>query len=82
MNKNDAIFVRFELRERPNRTWDLFVISEFGRKITAIGPLSWDEVVKECNRCQRLREEFIDNFEKSKNNFENHVDKLSKGKMK
>ena len=59
--------VRFELVERPNRTWDLIIYDKSGGKITGIGPLSWDEVVRQCNICQRIRYDFIEMLKGEKN---------------
>ena len=59
--KNDEKYadVRFELVERSDRTWDLIIFDKDGGKVTGIGPLSWDDVVKQCNIFQRLRHDFI-----------------------
>ena len=60
IEKDWFIDVRFELVERADRTWDLIIKDKGGGKVTGIGPLSWDDAVRECNRCQRLRHDFIE----------------------
>jgi len=52
--------VMFELKERNDRKWDLHINSKIGnKKITTIGPLTWDDAVRECNKCMRLRFDFL-----------------------
>ena len=52
--------VRFSLNERKDHQWDLVVFNKSGGKVVTLGPLSWDDVVRECNKCQRLRFDFLE----------------------
>ena len=56
------IDVGFELKERKDKRWDLHINNKIGNKITTIGPLSWDDAVRECNKCIRLRFDFLTNL--------------------
>lgn len=60
------IDVRFVIEEKADRTWDLVINNKGGGFIAKIGPLSWDEVVRECYKCQRLRHDFIEQQKKFK----------------
>jgi hypothetical protein len=59
ITKDWFVDVRFSLEERADHQWDLIILDKGDGRITGIGPLSWDDVVRECNRCQRLRNDFI-----------------------
>jgi hypothetical protein len=60
IKKDWFVDVRFDLKERVDHQWDLIIYDKGGGKITGIGPFSWDEVVKQCNICQRLRHDFLE----------------------
>ena len=59
--------VRFQLKERDRLgIWDVIIIDQNGRKVTGIGPFDWDEAVKQCNICQRIRHDFLKMLEGEK----------------
>jgi len=68
MTDDSMIFadVSFQLNERKDKKWDLYIRNSLGKQITILGPLTWDDVVRECNRCQRIRFDFIENLKKGK----------------
>lgn len=59
ITKDWFVDVRFSLVERPDNQWDLVIYDKGGGKVTGIGPLSWDNAVRECYKCQRLRTDFF-----------------------
>ena len=59
MKPDQFIDVRFTLKERPDDKWDLYINTNSGKRVSILGPLSWDDAVKECNRCMRLRHDYI-----------------------
>lgn len=67
ITKDWFVDVRFSLVERFDHQWDLVIFDKGGGKVTGIGPLSWDDAVRECNRCQRIRTDFLLNLKEQKN---------------
>lgn len=65
ITKDWFVDVRFSLVERANNQWDLVISDKNGGRVTGIGPLSWDDAVRECYKCQRLRTDFLSKEQKN-----------------